>query len=311
VISAAALIYVFGYAIDWKSIPEVTARANVPLFVFITVLDKMLFFLVWGLIQAQVIRTFVEPVPYREVLAVKGSTELVRTVNNSLADAAFFFGVSQLCAGRVAAVIAVAGLPFGCHFGVLLLQATAALPLLSGGLAENRDVLGVVLFGWSLVGAIFIASQLGLWQRFIESMGVTKWWASVRVREMLPFVAMFVGFAAFDVLIQGLASRAFGVPIPWLALMARIPILYLVISIPSLGNFGTREIAWSNLFEDFGTEEELVAFALWTNTVFLLMHVGIGILFVGRAFELMRGVRLARSEGEAVPERLFHEGADR
>lgn len=310
-ISALALIYVFGFAIDWKAIPEVTARANMPLFVLITIADKMLFFLVWGLIQAIAIRRFVEPVPVREVLAVKGGTELVRTVNNSLADAAFFYGVSQLVAGRLAAVIAVAGVPFGTHFGVLLLQATASLALLEGGFDANPEVVTTVLLGWTLVLAILVASRLGLWQRLLERLGLGMWWAGVSWRDLMPFVAMFIGFAAFDVLVQGLATRAFGVPIPWTALMSRIPILYLAIALPSLGNFGVREIAWSNLFADYGGREELIAFALWTNTVFLLMHVGIGMLFVRRAIELTRGVRAARRQGDSVPEPLLREGADR
>ena len=37
VISGAALIYVFGYAVDWQAIPEATERANIPLFVAITI----------------------------------------------------------------------------------------------------------------------------------------------------------------------------------------------------------------------------------------------------------------------------------
>jgi hypothetical protein len=310
-ISAIALGYVFGYAIDWKSIPEVTARANIPLFALITIADKLLFFLVWGLIQALVIRRFVEFVSVRRVLAIKGGSELLRTVNNSLADAVFFYGVSKLVAGRLAAVIAVAGIPFGTHFAVLLLQCTAALPLLEGGPAANPDVVATVLFGWSIVLAIAVASRLGLWRRLLDRFGLGRWWASVRLRELLPFAVMFIGFAAFDVLIQGLASRAFGLEIPWTVLMARIPILYIAISLPSLGNFGIREIAWSNLFSDFGTREELIAFALWTNAIFLLMHVGIGILFVRRAIELTREVRRARKEGDRVPEPFLREGADR
>jgi hypothetical protein len=310
-ISAIALGYVFGYAIDWKAIPEVTARANMPLFVLITITDKLLFFLVWGLIQALAIRRFVEPVPVREVLAVKGGSELVRTVNNSLADAVFFYGVSQLVAGRLAAVIAVAGVPFGTHFAVLLLQATCSLLLLEGGLGDNTSVVVAVLFGWSTVLAIVVASRLGVWQRLLDRLGLGRWWASVTLRELMPFLLMFIGFAAFDVLIQGLASRAFGIAIPWTELMAHIPILYLAISLPSLGNFGIREIVWSNLFEGFGTREELIAFALWTNTVFLLMHVGIGVLFVNRAIELTREVRRARREGDGVPEPFLREGADR
>jgi len=310
-ISAAALVYVFGFAIDWKSIPEVTARANVPLFIAVTVADKLLFFLVWGLIQAIAIRRFVEPVSIREVLAVKGGAELVRTVNNSVGDAAFFYGVSQLVRGRLAAVVAVAGVPFGCHFAVLLLQASVALPFLEGGPSAHRDVVSAVAFGWTIVAGIVTASRIGLWQRLVERLGLGKWWAGLAFRELIPFLGMFVAFAALDVLVQYLATHAFGVPIPFSALMAHIPVLYLAISIPSLGNFGVREIAWSQLFADYASREELIAFALWTNTIFLLMHAGIGLVFVSRAIELTRGVRRARREGEAVPEPLLQEAADR
>lgn len=310
-VSAVALAYVFGYAIDWKSIPEVTERANMPLFVLITIADKLLFFLVWGYIQALAIRRFVELVPIRKVLAVKGGSELLRTANNSLGDAAFFYGVSQLVQGRLAAVVAVAGVPFGCHFAVLLLQATAALFLLEGDLAEHRDVVGAVIFGWSIASGFFIASKLGVFHRLLDRIGLGKWWSDVKIRELVPFLLMFIAFAAFDVFIQGLSSRAFGIDIDWASLMARIPVLYLAVSVPSLGNFGIREIAWSNLFSEYGSREELIAFALWTNTIFLLMHVFIGVLFIRRAIDLTRGVRKARLEGEAIPEPLFKEGADR
>lgn len=64
-ITAGALGYVFGYAIDWAAIPAATERANLPLFIGITVFDKIAFFLFWGFIQAGVIRKFIEPVPIR------------------------------------------------------------------------------------------------------------------------------------------------------------------------------------------------------------------------------------------------------
>ena len=137
-ITAGALGYVFGYAIDWAAIPAATERANLPLFIGITVFDKIAFFLFWGFIQAGVIRKFIEKVPVRDVLQVKGGAELVRTVNNGLADAAFFYGLSLLVPGRLAAVVMASTLPFACHFGVLLLQATFSLALLPGGSSRRK-----------------------------------------------------------------------------------------------------------------------------------------------------------------------------
>ena len=39
------MVYVFGFAIDWQAVPEATEHANMPLFVGITVVDKLVFFL--------------------------------------------------------------------------------------------------------------------------------------------------------------------------------------------------------------------------------------------------------------------------
>jgi hypothetical protein len=309
-VSAAALAYVFGYAIDWKAIPEATARANLPLFVAITVVDKIVFFLFWGVLQAGMIRRFVEPVSVRRVIEVKGGAELLRTVNNSLADAAFLFGVSQLARGRMAAVMTVASIPFGCHFAVLLVQATLTLPLATGGIQNHAGVATIVAVCWALVGCAALAVRLGYWRRLLRALGVSTWLRSVRAREIVPFVGWFGVFALFDVVIQGFASRAFGVPIPWLDLAVGIPVLYFSISIPSLGNFGTREIAWANLFADFGSRESLIAFALWTNVVFLVMHLLIGTVFASRAMTLLREMRRARREGASIPEPMLRDAID-
>jgi hypothetical protein len=84
----------------------------------------------------------------------------------------------------------------------------------------------------------------------------------------------------------------------------------MAISLPSFANFGTRELAWSTLFADFGSREALIAFALWTNAIFAIMHVLIGVVFFGRAIGLLRDLRRARREGQRVPSPLFHDAID-
>ncbi|MEE8580028.1 MAG: hypothetical protein V3T33_00430, partial [Myxococcota bacterium] len=278
-ISSAALVYVFGYAIDWKAIPGASSNANLPLFIAITVADKCLFFAFWGIVQTALLRRFVGPITLRGVIAVKGGSELLRAVNNPVADAAFLLGVAEIARGNRRVAVAVASIPFGLHFLVLLLQATLSLSLLVGGAAGNLDVVALILAGWGGVAVIALAVRLGWWHRLLEILGVARQLGQLRARQLLPFVGWFILFAAFDVLIQGSATRAFGVPIGWSELIARLPILYVVMSLPSLGNFGTREIAWAQCFSEFGSTEALTAFALWTNVIFLCMHVLIGVFF--------------------------------
>jgi len=310
-VSACALAYVFGYKIDWHAIPDITARANMPLFIAFTVLDKAVFFLVWGLLQAAVIRRFIEPVPIHKVLSVKGGAELLRLGGNSVADAGFLFGVTQLVrSAGVGKVVAISSIPFIAHFGVLLMQVTISLPLLEGGLGSNRDVAIAVAIAWLVVGIGILGVRAGYLRRLLLRVELGAWIDNVRPRELLPYVLWFALFAIFDVFVQGAASRAFGVEIDWLALMARIPILYVALMIPSLGNFGTREIAWANLFADYGSREALYAFALWTNTVFLAMHVIIGALFFSRAVRLVREMRAARRMHETLPRPILHDAID-
>jgi hypothetical protein len=310
-VSIGALVYVFGYKIDWQSIPDATENANIPLFIAITIFDKVSFFVVWGLFQAAAIRQFVERIPIRKIMAVKGASELVRTVNNSLADATFLLGVAQLVqTAEVARVVAIASIPFVAHFAVLLMQATLALGLLEGSISGNPDVALLVLLCWVVVGIVSVAVRMGYLRIILNRVGIGGWIDSVKPRQLLPYVGWFALFGLYDIGIQGLAARSFGLEISWVALMARIPMMYVAMLIPSLGNFGTREIAFANLFEEFGSEKTLYAFAFCTNTIFLGMHAIIGVLFVGRAFALLREVRAVRKSGQPVPRPILRDAID-
>jgi hypothetical protein len=310
VISAAALSYVFGFATDWDALVRATEGANLPLYIGFTVADKMIFFLWWGILQAAVIRRFVVPVATRELISVRGGAELLRTVNNPVADAGFLYGVLQLTRGRVAAVVAVATIPLATHFFILLLQATLSLAFLRGGPANNRDVLVAVSIFWTVLACALVAVRTGLWERKIASTRFGAWTKNLSFRTMLPFFGWFTLLAGFDVVIQGLASRAFGITIDWWALAGRIPLLYLALSLPSFGNFGTREITWSFCFSEFADRDALVAYAFATNTVFLILHVVIGVIFLPSALALIGEIRRARKEGVEVPKPLIHDPSD-
>jgi len=310
IISAAALGYVFGYATDWDALVEATRGANLPLYIAFTVADKMIFFLWWGILQAAVVRRFVGPVSTRKLISVRGGAELLRAVNNPLADAGFLYGVTQLTGGGIAAAVAVATVPLATHFFILLIQATLSLAFLEGGPAGNRDILIAVSMSWAFIAFAVVAMRTGFWERRIASTRFGAWTRNVSFRKMLPFIGWFALLAAFDVFIQGMASRAFGIHIDWWALAGRIPLLYIALSLPSFGNYGTREITWSVCFSEFADSHALVAYAFATNTVFLLLHVVIGVIFLPRALKLIGVLRQARREGIEVPRPLIHDPVD-
>lgn len=309
-ISVPALIYVFGFATDWGALYERTRQADLPLFFAVTLIDKLVFFLAWALIQGESISRFVTPVPRRAVISLRGGAELVGAVNHGFGNAAFILGLTQLTPGRLGSVIAATSVPFLSHGFVLLLQASLALGFLKGGIAANRDVAVAVAVGWSTVGVVVLLVRFGPSLRFVAHSSFGRRLAGVRFRPLLPFLGFFALLASADVVFQRLTSSSFGIHIPWWALAARIPLLYSALSLPSLGNFGTRELAWVACFSDFGERDQLIAYAFVTNTTFLVLNVLVGALFLPRALELIAEVRRARASGTALPEPLLTDPSD-
>lgn len=312
IVSACLLIYVFGWATDWERLRDATEKANLPLFLACAIADRMAFFVIWTWLSAVALRRFVFDVPIGSIFAIRGGSELARVVSNHLSDAAYFLGVVRLAGGRMDAVIASALVPVVSHFFVMLVQMTLAMPFLRGGIAGNPSVVVVAGLLWSII--IFGAVAVWLFRsRRVSFPGIDRvvgWLDRFPLRKLAPFLWGFALLAVFDVQIQWLASHAFGVPIEWSALAARIPIVYLSFVIPTLGNFGTRELAWAALFEDFGPRDSLIAYALSINTIFLLLNAIIGTLFLRRALELIRAVRQARRDGEPVPRPILIDPTD-
>lgn len=309
-ISIAALGYVFGYVTDWRALVAATRHAQLPAFLAVVITDKLAFFVCWGLLQGEAIRRFVHHVPYSQVLAVRGGSELVRAVNGNLADAAVVLGLMQLTNASVVSIVAASTLPYLGHISVLLLQATVATPLLAGGLAANRDVATAVSIGWAIAITIFCIVRIAPSFPRLARSSMGRFLGRLQLRLILPYFGWFLLLAVIDIGFQWLGTRAFGIPIPWEVLAARMPILYVAISLPSLGGFGLRELTWAYLFSEYASREALIAYAFATNTIFLVMHVVIGVAFLPRAIDLIARMRRARAAGEPLPERLLHDPID-
>jgi len=311
-VSAALLLYVFGYATDWEKLRAATERANLPLFLLYATADRLAFFLIWTWFSAMALRRFVVQVPTRSVFAIRGGSELARAVSNPLSDAAFFVGMVQLSGGRIDAVVASAFVPVVSHLFIMLVQMTIALPFLPGGLAANPGVTTAAGILWSItIGCAVLVRLAGSRQlRFAWVRPVREWIERFPLRELVPFVVGFALLSLFDIQIQWLASRAFGIEIDWAAIAARIPLVYLSFAIPTLGNFGTRELTWAALFSDYGSRDALIAYGFAINAIFLVLNALIGVIFLRRALELIAAVRRAGRESPGVPRPILHDPTD-
>jgi Lysylphosphatidylglycerol synthase TM region len=311
-VSAGLLFYVFGYATDWDHLQQALENADVPLFLIYATADRLAFFVCWTWLSAMALRRFVAHVPMTSVLAIRGGSELARAVSNPLSDAAYMLGLAQLCGGRFDAVIASALVPGLCHFFVMLVQMTLALPFQNpstGSFASVAIATGV-MWAFLLAGAVSVSLVRSGRLESPRIAPVAAWLDRFPPRQIAPFLLGFAALALFDIHIQWLASRAFGVPLEWTALAARIPLVYLSFLIPTLGNFGTRELTWAALFSEFGDRDALIAYAFSINAIFLVINVLLGVIFLSRALQLIGAVRQARREGEVIPAPLLRDPTD-
>ena len=214
VISALLLAYVFGAATDWERLVAAIEQANGPLFVALAAADRLGFFAVWTWLQAEAMRRFVVRVPYRSVIAMRGGSELLRSVSNPLSDAAFFLGLTELAGGRFAAVVAAIGVPVAMHFVVMLLQMTLALPFIEGGIAASRDVLVAVGLMWSALLFATVVVHLSR-TRSVSFPGAARlaaWIDRFRIADVRLF---FYGFVALAVATAAFSSASCDARAPW------------------------------------------------------------------------------------------------
>ena len=310
-ISAALLCYVFGYATEWDRLLAALERADAPRFLLYATADRLAFFAIWTWLSAAALRRFVAHVPIRSVLAIRGGSELARAVSNPLSDAAYVLGLMQLCGGRLDAVVASALVPGISHFFVMIVQMTIALPFQPhGAAATSVAVTAAAMWVLLLSGCVGVALVRSGRLHSRRLAPVAAWLERFPPRQIAPFIIGFAALAVFDVHIQWLASRAFGVPIEWAAIAARIPLVYFAFVIPTLGNFGTRELTWATLFGEFGDRDALIAYAFAINTIFLVINVLLGVIFLSRALQLIGAVRQAQRAGGEIPGPLLRDPTD-
>jgi hypothetical protein len=140
---------------------------------------------------------------------------------------------------------------------------------------------------------------------------IAGWLERFPLRRIAPFLFGLRRARVFDIHIQWLAvARVRRRARTGAQLAARLPLVYLSFVIPTLGNFGTRELTWAALFGEFGERDALIAYAFAVNAIFLVINVLLGVMFLSRALQLIGAVRRAQREGGSIPGPLLRDPTD-
>jgi len=280
--------------------------ADLPLFLAL-MLPNSLFYFAWDtLVLACAIRWFHAPVRYRELLPVRAVSYVVSLANTNLARATVAYYLKRQLGDRFLVLSGTVLLLVLLEFTHLALWATGGI------LASHEQLPPEVL--WAPVGILafwflflaYVRSEVGPWRRLTARLE-QRWPAlrgRVRLREsslMRTFVAaplrrwaQIIALRApmfFVALVfHWLAVKSFGMELPFLQMMAFLPVIFMLAALPvTVAHLGTTQAAWIFLFRDFAAPEQLLAYSLGSHLTFMLARGLLGVLFLPRAWNDLVG----------------------
>jgi hypothetical protein len=97
------------------------------------------------------------------------------------------------------------------------------------------------------------------------------------------------------------ATQAFGFEIPMPRLLATLPIIFMVGSLPiNVARLGTTPLAWIFFHGDVVDPSKLLAYSLAGHLTFMLANAALGLAFLPRAYRELFSPRIAESEAPAA-----------
>ena len=97
------------------------------------------------------------------------------------------------------------------------------------------------------------------------------------------------------------ATKAFGFEIPMPRLLATLPIIFMVGSLPiNVARLGTTPLAWIFFHGDIVDPPKLLAYSLAGHLTFMLANAALGLAFLPRAYRELFSARIGESEASAA-----------
>ena len=202
----------------------------------------------------------VEAPDYRDVLGAKAGSSLLDIVGYAAGHGGYALWIARktACGGRRSA----GAMLYIMAADLLAVSSVAAAAMAVGGLSFGGPLIEVAS-GVSIVLAALLF--LGPYKLLGDGGGVFAPWSEVPRRVGFAQTAIRAGCMVLWGLAIWIASRGFGLALPFAAVMTLVPVILLVSALPiNVAGFGAVQTVWL-LFEGWATGEHILAFQLvWT-----------------------------------------------
>jgi len=287
--------------IPFSRLVAALGQADYRLF-FAAMIPNTVFYFFWdALVLTVAVRWFHGPVTYRELLPARASSYIVSFFNTNAGRGALAAYLSRRLASPF--------LQLGST--VLFLVFTEYLHLVAwatiGILQIRTEVPPALVWVPSAVALIWLI--VFLYARAGEAPPSVRWlfaprdWALLRTFRLAParrygqIVLLRAPMFFVSLCLHAVAARAFGVQIPFVLLLAFLPVIFMVAALPiTIARLGTTQAAWLFFFGSYAEAPRLLAFSLAAHLTFVATRSLIGILFLPRAYaDLIRPEALPKA----------------
>jgi uncharacterized membrane protein YbhN (UPF0104 family) len=281
-VSCAILIYLFWY-IDIRLCLSALLNANMALYVPSVIVLILATFLLDTQNLAATLKHFHYPLSWKNAFTLRGVTYLVMTIDYSVGMGVLIYYLKKHLGIPVMRSTGLMAFFNGITQKALVYMAIIGLIILSPTSALLRNLL-IFFIGFAILDLLFIVVLKKLPSRGlalkIKNLNLLKVFHEAPWRTYGILLFWRIIYYAFFIAFFYVAVRAFNMQIPFIALIAYVPIILLVISLPiAPGGFGTAQATMLILFKDYGTNMDIMAFGLTYTTSILVLRYLIGLSF--------------------------------
>jgi hypothetical protein len=302
-----AIFVVLFRRIPLERLMAALSQADYGLF-FAAMIPNTIFYFCWDtLVLATVMRWFHGPVAYRELLPARAASYVVAFFNTNAGRGALAAYLSRRL-----------GVPF-LQLGstVIFLVFTEYLHLVAWATIGILQIRGDVPRGLLLAPpafavlwlVVFLYTRGGAAPPSLRWLFAPREWALLRTFRLAParryaqVVLLRAPMFFVSLCLHAVAARAFGLEIPFLHLLAFLPVIFMIAALPiTVARLGTTQVAWVYFFSTYADAPRLLAFSLAAHLTFVVTRSLLGILFLPRAYsELVRPLRPSLPTSEPSP----------
>jgi len=270
--------------------------ADLPRFLALMLPNSLAYFAWDTLVLACAIRWFHGPVRYSDLLPVRAVSYVVSLANTNLARATVAYYLKRQLGASFLVLAGTVLLLTLLEFTHLILWAAAGMLADLGHMSGDliRVVGGLVLF-WMLF-LLSVRGGVGPWRKWkllhtFVNAPLVRWGQIILLRAPMFFASL---------VFHWLAVKTFGMQIPFLQMMALLPIIFMIAALPiTVARLGTTQAAWIFFFSGYATPEQLLAYSLASHLTFGFARAALGLLFLPRIWrDLVGPVRTLASADE-------------